>query len=384
MQYNMIKKIIYSGLFLVCLTACIEPFELDFVGNSSVLIVDNPIISTTKKKQLIRLLKTLPSKTSSINLPLSNATVSVLVNGTQRIRFLELENLSPGSYESELEFAAAQNTTYQLEIVLSDGAKYRSTEETLVDVTPINRAYQLFDETRRGMHKIYIDTQDPANQSNFYLWNWILYEKQPICVSCNARTRYEAFKVDEIGKCEQDVSEFVSDSGFDYYCTGNCWEILYSSSIKIFSDELSNGKELKGVEVAQIPYYSTSNSLLVISQQSISKKAYNYFKVFNDQNFKSGGLTDTPPATLISNVTQDSGPILPVTGYFMVSSQKEFRYVITKNDVPNNGQYFPLGLLPNGRFPNPEPLGIITKRPPTAACVNSFTRTNIGPVELIN
>jgi hypothetical protein len=384
MLKDIIKKLSISGLFIVTISACIEPFELDFVGKTSLLIVDNPIISTIKKRQLIKLLKTLPSETSSINVPLSNATVSIIVDDTEKIKFVESEASSPGSYFSEVEFAASKSKAYQLEVILGDGSKFMSDKETLTDVTPINRAYQTFDESGKGSHKVYIDTQDPAKESNFYLWNWILFEKQPYCRSCNARTRYNERPFGEMGTCDQDLTEFVSDSGFDYYCTGKCWEILYSNGNTIFTDEFSDGQEIKGVEVAKIPYYSNNKSLIIVSQQSINKKAFNYFKLFNEQNYKSGSLTDTPPATLISNVFHVSGPKLPVTGYFMVSSQKEFRYVINKNDIPNTGQYFPIGLLPNGRNGNPEPLGLIGGRPPTAVCINSSTRTSNGPIELLD
>jgi hypothetical protein len=390
---NIIKKCSLLSIILFSLVSCIEPFNIELSNTSSVLIVDDPMITNVKKRQQVKLIKTIPSASSSINTPMTGATVNIIVNDTQKIKFTESEEANSGNYISEIEFAAEANKTYQLEIVLPDGSKYISSKEKLLNVTPITKAYQIFDVTgskasnvNYGTHKVYIDTQDPANETNYYLWNWRLYEKQAICKSCAPQESYYPVVGDpnKMGTCKKDLPNWAREIIYDYDCSGNCWEILYSKKNIVLSDEFYNGGKIEGVEVATIPYHTASNALIVVSQKSITRNTYQYFRLFYNQNIKSGGLTDTPPATLIGNISQESGPSLPITGYFIVSSEKEYKYVVNRSDIPKNWQYLPIGLMPNGRRIQRENPGVTIGRPPTAPCLNTLTRTNIRPEELPN
>jgi hypothetical protein len=386
MPLTIVKKLTYIFFVSLLAIACVEKYDLSFKSNTNLVVVDDPVITDVLKIQQVKLLRTIPSSRNSINTPLTGAKVEIIIDGSKSINFPEVL-ANEGFYQSEIAFKAEPNKTYELKITLPDGSVFVSNKETLLPVSPIKKVSQKFstggiktNNTYFANHNIYVDLLDPANEKNFYKWQWKLYEQQQVCRSCGPGESYypDSKSPDSMGVCIADLPNSLRTVIYDYSCNNRCWEILYSKKVTIFKDEFYNGQEVKGIEVAQIPYYSNSVGLIVLSQQSISKGAYTYYNLLNNQNYNSGSLADTPPATLIGNLSQQSGASTPIIGYFSVSSEKEFRYVINRNDIPSNGQHFPLGLLPVGRKINFEPA--TPTRPPLAPCQNSLFRTNIKPL----
>ena len=425
-------RVLLAAFLLVSITlvSCIDPAELVFNSTINIVVVDGTI-TNLPEPQLIRLnrAKADPLTGRFGTTPITNATVLVVVDSAQRVPCHETED---GSYQLPSDFKGQVGHTYQLQFSLSDGTQYVSTPQQMQPVPLIGRVSARFNPTSlpvaeqltggfRAGHDVFIDTQDPANQTNQYRWEWKQWEKQDWCRSCQQgiyavdsilphvyqnNTFYVSSRVPYedcfVPKKYQDTGQPPFQSGlyvYDYPCRTQCWEILYSSSLNIFSDEFSNGGPILNRNVAHIPYYDSTACLVEIRQLSLTQPAYAYFKRFQDQTQNTGGLADTPPSAPVGNVQNPANPQERVVGYFTASAVSAVRYWLDRKDVRGLplGQTDPTGKseLPgselffslNQRQPMPEPIYPYPSirligappRPATALCVPSDSRTPFKP-----
>lgn len=410
--------------------ACVDPEDLTQRGTVNVVVVDGTITNLAEP-QLIRLnrAKADPLTGRFGTLPITKATVEVVVDSATIIAAHETED---GTYQLPNDFRAQVGHTYQLHFTMADGNRYVSTAQTMEPVAPIGRVTSRFNPTSlspalqlaggyRAGHDIFVDVQDPANERNSYRWEWKLWEKQRWCRSCqqgvyavNAivphayyANRYYVSGTDPYEACFVPVN--YRDPGqprfpdelyvYDYRCRTDCWEILYSYAINVFSDQFSNGGQISRRNVAQIPYYDSTACLVEVRQSSLTPSAYAYFRQFQDQTQNTGGLADTPPSAPVGNIQNVANRQERVVGYFTASAVSAVRYFLDRKDAVGLpfGQTDPAGpsKLPgselffalNNRQPIPEPLDPRPNveiyggppRPPTAICVPSNSRTPFKP-----
>lgn len=370
------KSLLILAMFLwVC--SCVEPFSASFDKNSIILTVD-ATLTDLDEQQTIKIFESTSYSGSTYANPVLKAKVELLVDNKDKIAFTEGTG---GVYSLPASFRTKQGSTYQLFIQRADGRQYQSGKETLIKVADITKVYDEF--VLKGVPRgndydpanyVYIDTPDPANEKNNYMWSWKLWEKQSVCTTCqNGRYQKTGTSKQPPGCREEKGYE---NTQFDYYCDGNCWDLFFNRDLNVFSDIYSNGNTITGKLVAKIPYYQVDGSLIEIKQQSISPEAYRYMKLIADQVQNSGGLVDTPPAALIGNVKNMSDDNEAVAGFFMVTSIKKVKYWISRNNAYNKAM--PVGLLDHTIVLEPSGTGELD-RPPLVPCIESNTRTKIKP-----
>lgn len=375
----LLKPLLILTLVLFGIMACEEPFEIIYDLNKGVIIID--AVLTDEADQQIILLKEskiLTTNKVSTIVPLQKCIVEVLVNNTQAVQFLENEN-DPGSYLGPEGFKAEANKTYQLIVKTGLGKVFKSTIEKLEKGTEVKNVYQKLaitgkpgDKNYSGVHKIFLDTNDPANAKNYYLWDWNLYEANEICKTCEPGERYYSKPVPT---CIKDLPPAFRNVIYDYECYGACWEILHSNKINIMDDEFSNGKTITARPIADVPIYHLNyGAVLEVKQQAISAATYRYFKILMDQIQNSGGLADTPPVALIGNF--ESANNETIAGFFRVVDESKYYYWVDRSDVLKT-DLKPVYLI--GRPTNFEPSTEDITRPPLVPCIKSYTRTNIKP-----
>lgn len=360
--------------------SCVEPFNLNLKSNLKILTVD-ATLTDTSDEQVITLTETVNSNGSAYSLPLLKATAEILINGTERVSFIEK---GLGVYALPATFKLKAGTTYKLFFSKADGTKYESGEDKVTTVPEIIKVHDEF--IVNGIEKgtniydpanyVYLDTQDPANDKNNYLWSWRLWERQSVCATCY-NGRY--FLSPLPARCREERA--FAGQTFDYFCPGDCWEILYNKDLNVFSDIYSNGNPITNRLIAKIPYYNVKGALIEIKQQSISPEAYRYFKLLADQIQNNGSLVDTPPAAIIGNIKNVNNPDEAIAGFFMVTSVRNIRYWIDRKSAEGKN-INPLGLLDHPL--SPEPQGNDTTRPPFAQCIIGLNRTPVRPNGWVN
>ena len=349
-------------LFLVI--ACVDPLELDLAGSVDVVVVDGTITNLAEP-QTIRLNR---SKSDPLTgrfgtLPITKATVEVIVDSAQVVGCHETVD---GTYQLPGDFRGQVGHAYQLRVTLSNGPRYESSTQTMPAVPPIDRLSVAFNATSlplglypanfRAGYDVFVSTQDPPSQRNQYRWDWALYEKQKWCRSC-----YQGVYVDSIQQgyrengvlvltrqaVEDCVEPFVkpnTDFYFDYTCRTPCWEIIRNYRLSLFDDQLTNGGPLTNRNVASVPLLTRQPALLELRQSSLTKDAYRFYELFQQQTQNTGGLADTPPTALVGNVRNRANARESVIGFFTASAVATSRYWLDKKDATR----LPLGAYDDG------------------------------------
>lgn len=419
------------SLGLLVPVSCVDQLDLSLTQHINVVVVDGTITNLAEP-QIIRLnlSKADPATGRFGTTPLTKATVEVVVDSSQLIACHETID---GNYQLPSDFRGQVGHAYQLRFTLSDGTRYQSTQQVMPAVPPINRVTARFNTASlpatqalggyyRAGHDLFVDFQDPADQHNYYRWDWNLYEKQDWCRSCHQGVyavnnilphvyKFPNYYVSGDSLYEDcfvpvdyhDAGQppLVTDSyAYDYACRTTCWEILHNYDLNVFDDQYSNGGLIQARKIAEIPYYTHQPCLVELRQGSLPADAYRYFKLLQDQTQNSGGLADTPPTVLAGNVKNSVSNTERVVGYFTASATSAVRYWLDRKDATG----LPLGAtdpagspgLPgaelfyalNLREPYPEPTYPAPNvriwggpsRPPTAVCVSSDSRTPNKPV----
>ncbi|RYU96542.1 DUF4249 domain-containing protein [Emticicia agri] len=370
-----------KGLILVIglwIGSCVEPFEISFPQGKKILTVDATIIDTTEE-QFFTITESESRNSVTYSFPIRQARVEVLVNQTEKVLLTEK---NPGIYALPRSFQLKIGNSYKLLFEKSDGTKYESGEEIMTSVPDIDRVYDEFrmrgSETQTGYDPasyIYLDTTDPADEKNNYVWSWKLWEKQSICKSCVGGRYFTS--PPPLGKCESE-EKYKDVPYFDYACDGNCWDIFYNKTINVFSDIFSNGKPIIGRLIAKIPYHLREGALLEIKQQSVSAAAYRYLKLLVDQAQNTGSLVDTPPAAVIGNIRNVANPDEETAGFFMVSGVRTLRYWLNRENA-RESEAVPTGIIGHQIYYEPNSLPPDPPRPPLAPCVPGKYRTNVKP-----
>ena len=411
-------------LVLLTVAACVDPEALTLRGTVDIIVVDGTVTNLAEP-QIIRINRSRADRLTGRfgTTPITKATVDVIEDS---VRVIPCHETIDGSYQLPSDFKGLIGHAYQLHVTLSDGTQYVSNQQVMQPVPPIVRVSAQFNPAClsvplsgffRAGHDVFIDTQDPIDQPNQYRWDWTLYEPQKWCRTCVSGF-YSMFNPIEVfppggfyksgtesfEDCFRPVVRYgqtVSEYKFDYTCRTQCWEILHGYAINVFSDQLANGGLISNRKVAAIPFYQHGPCLVEIRQTSLTKDAYRYYNLFQQQTQNTGGLADTPPTALAGNVHNTANGKEVVIGYFTASAVSVMPHYIDRKDTKGiaYGGTDPLGYTGidgeelfyalNLRKPKPEPQPKDpsswqifldgTPRPPTAVCAPLDQRTPFKP-----
>lgn len=281
---------------------CIEPVSPEFDFESGLLFIDG-IIDTNPGSSYVRISKSNIEFERYTSEFITEATVLYKNIGTEEtIRLIEDE----GVFLPPIDFVGLPGEIWQLKIVLGDGSQYESAPETIADpveIATLEAFYEkelLFTEESNSFipgHSVSVSFVDPPDADNFYYWNFRSYENLPYCLRCEE-------SIFRNGKCDEEDPNAAAVPYYDYQCDPECWQIRYSESINIFSDEFVSARSISRLPIALIPLFTKEDIVVEVQQQSISANAYKYFKILKDIIDNNGSLNAPPPAALIGNMTK--------------------------------------------------------------------------------
>ncbi|AUD04115.1 DUF4249 domain-containing protein [Spirosoma pollinicola] len=402
--------------------ACVDPEDLTLRGTVDILVVDGTVTNLAEP-QIIRLNRSQADRLTGRfgSLPITKARVEVVMDS---LIVTPAHETTKGNYQLPADFKGQIGHAYQLRLTLSDGTHYESTQQVMPPTARIDKIRAQFSLKSlsppvRGYytsgHDVFIELQDPADQRNYYRWDWTDYEPQYWCRSCK-QGFYSVYNPignivagfrsgpDLYEDCYSpsgiDPGNPLYGSTLDYPCRTQCWELVPSYTVALFDDQYANGGLISNLKVAAIPFYQHSPCLASVRQSSLTPDAYRYFKLFADQTQNTGGLADTPPTAPIGNVHNVANAKEVVVGYFTASGvfskniyidRKDYQGVplgydpITGYPQQPGGELFLAlyGRSPNGEgSPRPGSNNFFiddTPRPPTAVCAPLDQRTSFKP-----
>ncbi|OKL40663.1 DUF4249 domain-containing protein [Pontibacter flavimaris] len=317
-------------LAILCLQACVEPFELETGTEKQSLVVDGLITDrndTTLNK--VTLSWTAPYNGVDgvvVKEPVSGASVMLYDNKGNLMQFRESYS---GNYVlDESEYDARPGESYTLRIWLPDGREYASRPELLTEAPPIrdlgytykefievvkNGSGELVEQTELGF-EVRAEVDDPANAQNFYRWSTkgileyhtiALEIKDPppsTCWSCQGRINKTAVAAD---------------------------------------DAQVNGNKISQL-VAVVPADIPTRYQATVQQFSLTPAAFEFWRLLQQQQTSVGSIFDPPPARIRGNLYNASDPEEEVYGYFGASGVAEKSLIIDRvryYPFPRRGPY---------------------------------------------
>lgn len=214
----------------------------------------------------------------------------------------------PGTYLTPSTFKAEVGKSYSL-VINSKSGQYISTEEEVIPVPKLDQVIPEFTLLERGDTLDFISGvkfsarfKDPSDRQNFILWiNNSLYE---------LKTRPDLYRCPGPGggsPCPKD-------------CCALCYrsERVSNEDLFLYDDANTNGNE-----ITTEAYYVPDDGLrfqgkyqMRLEQHSLSREAYQYYKLLKSQLEINGDIFDPPPANINGNIINISNPNSNVIGYF--------------------------------------------------------------------
>ena len=301
-------------LIVSALSACIDRVELPIRAEEPRLVVEGQITNEAPPYS-VRLTYTGkysgPNGQNPADQFVREAQVNVADDQGRSTRFV---SRGQGLYQTtDTAFRGQVGRAYSLSIVLSDGKRYVTKPERMPAVPVIDSISARLVKTN-NFAKPYafsyaVNTRDPATEQNYYRWTGYGYTNRlakgvPCCLGCLA------------------------------ICFDRCWTTVSTDAVNVFSDEAINGNPLRGRVILQIPVYAVGPQLAEIQQYGMTQTNYQFWKLYQQQNARTGSIFDPLPAPVTGNVVNTSDPMDLARGYFAVTSITRRRVRVQNYDAP--------------------------------------------------
>lgn len=303
----------------VILLNCVEPFTPAITeSNNNLLVVEGSISNENKQHKVsisrttrLNDLKVVPEKGATVRLQIRNGFTISLTEST------------PGIYLTP-PISGTIGETYKLLITTSDKKEYASKEVILKETPPIEKVYAKYPAYNASGDvgiQIYVDTEDPANKTHFYRWE---YEQ-----TYEIKTPFP--------------SKFVWLGGnnitYRVQAVDNCWASDTSSNVLIKSTKGFLNDRVTAQPIKFIPATSPELVLkysILIKQYALSEDAYLFWQQLQNVNETQGSLYDIQPGEVPGNLLSVNNDE-KILGYFDAATVSQMRSFFTPKDFEATG-----------------------------------------------
>jgi hypothetical protein len=209
-------------------------------------------------------------------------------------------SIGSGMYQTtDATFRGQVGRAYSLTVTLADGKRYLTKAERMPAVPQIDSISARLVKTGNlaipYAFSYGVNTRDPGNEQNYYRWTANGYTNRlSVGIPCNL--------------------------GSPNLCNNRCWTTVSNNVLNIFSDEAINGNPLRGKFVLQVPIYTLAPQLVEVQQYALTQANYQFWKLFQQQNARTGSIFDPLPAPVTGNLVNAGDPTDLARGYFAVTS----------------------------------------------------------------
>jgi Domain of unknown function (DUF4249) len=320
------KKIILIFFSIILFWACKEEYNSPVESPITGYLVVEGALNSGGGSTIITLSRT--AKLKDVK-KIFEIGAKVFVEGEDKSSYI-LKETKNGQYIAE-QLNLKPNQKYQLKINTINGKKYTSDFESININQPID---SISWKREKGGVQLYINTQNPQNKTNYYLWEYTqTFEyhaeqttalKYEITGTGNRQTYKAVYRFPK--------TPGVIDSSLFF-----CWQSSTNSNLLIASSEKLN-KDLIFQPLAYIP--PTSNQLDVlysinVRQLTWSKQGFEFLERMRKNTEKTGSIFDAQPSELNGNIHNVDDPTEPVIGYFTICPIQEKRIFLSAKMFPN-------------------------------------------------
>jgi hypothetical protein len=326
--YNLTRGIFRNSknplilLLLLCLlTTCIDPFNPDLKGTTSLLVVD-ALLTNENRSYTVELSRTTQIQNTAPTM-VSWAQV-VIKTGDGAI--IPLQEIFAGVYITDsLQFVGETGKSYTLYIKTYDGEEYESEPCVMYPVQPVDSVYFNKDqefinngsEVLDGI-RIFVDSKNEGD-GKYVRWTYDEWWKFIVPFP----KKYEYISETDIPTVDQ-VKEV-------------CWGHNSSNDIAIKSTVAAQNNRIEKEPILFVAS-GLSERLLVqycieIKQLSLSKTEFEFWDQMKQLNDEGGDIFQKQPFSITGNIHNINNPDEPVLGYFQVSAVEHKRVYITPDEI---------------------------------------------------
>jgi hypothetical protein len=321
-----VLKRMLAFLLLIAAGSCIEPYIPNLRNYKSLLVVEG-LISNEESSYRIKLGRTFYEQKAG---PEMVTDADVFITDGDGIR-TDLRNGGDGYYRTDsTSFRGVIGQKYTLEILTSDGKKYRSEECTMLPVSGIDKLYYEKGEKISGNNgetftglRIRVKSADSEGEDQYFRWTFEEVWKTIM----PGYQKYTYTKIDDSTCTFRGVP-----SGKEI-----CWKRNRSGDIITNSYTSGEGIFIPDQEIQFIsPVLSdrlTQEYSILVKQYSISNNEYDFWRNLKKVGDAGGDIFASQPYTVISNIHNVNNADELVLGYFEVSAVSQKRIFITASEL---------------------------------------------------
>lgn len=307
-------KILIVLLFSLITISCVEeiPFTLS-ENDNEYLIIDAELRNNETSHSISVELNSEEGSNFQANMPVQNADVKVLDDNGESFVFLFDDN-SNNYINNRLQLK--ENSIYSLEVVY-DGIIYKSQTESLDLAIPIDSLFYVY-----SVEQVTNSAGNIQDKSWVYLYaNSNLPQDEEIYLKYGIKGIYEFREITTLGNLNPDHC-FID-------------EIIDFDNISLVNNfDLENGK-LKNQKVFRraVDYRFNVNYCMKVYQERISKDAFNFWRLVENEFTRTGDIFEKPPGVLRGNITEQSPTDISVVGLFSVIAVDSLNILIKPSQV---------------------------------------------------
>jgi hypothetical protein len=293
---------------------CVSPYDFESIANPNALVVEATLTNETKA-HLVKLSLAENLDSTSFR-SVEGATIHFIRAGERE----QLIEVGQGIYRTDSSYQGVPGEAHQMEIRLSDGQQFYSTEVLMPLPVPIDSIYGEYivipnNNNVRFQNGVQFFLDAHADGNEPYNFRYEFQESYAIDVPLPSKYDFRGSGMRfEVIERERPLDR--------------CYRIREQSRTI-----LETTRNLRENRVAQLPITFVNESLpdlayayrLGVRQYSIDNDAYRYFQSLRDINESAGSLSDRQFGELRGNVLAGDQAELAVLGYFEVAGVSESR-----------------------------------------------------------
>ena len=353
MKVSLKNSIVFMAftLVLACVMSCIDEIDLDTVSSNElkeILVVEGTLTNEVKNHQvrLSRIDSLVDLQLDSVFTPyipvrdidrdfvnyVENAQVVVVdASGIE----YDFNESSPGIYESVVQFAAANDHTYQLEITTAEGRGYSSKPMAINGTSEIINAYaeKVISDTGVEGIGIFIDNESVVGNAKNFRYNY----DETYKIIAPGWSPYE-FKLTNYDPCALPVPTYNLEIVERQEEQQTCYNTVTSNTI-IQTQLNTTGS---GVDKFMVRFIGKDNFIIShrysieISQLVTGIASYGFYEQLNDFSQTGNIFSQVQPGFIEGNVTSNDGVQGSVIGFFDVASTSKKRMFFNYTDFYAN------------------------------------------------
>jgi hypothetical protein len=335
-------------MVFISMSACVDRIEFDVPEPNLLLVIegsinDQPGPYTVKISQGLRL-----DSDSSTHAPVSGAEVTLLDDEGNEETFIES---SSGTYKTVGIIQGQTGHSYFIRVVMPDGVIYESDPDKLNPVGEIQQIRYSFESRTATMEwgdvdasvfNVFIDSDAGPDSEPYVRWRYTgtyrvetfpelhMTHTPPYTPYKNPRPCsgyivvpgpvFSGGLIEKIGDCT--------------CCT--CWVSDYERLPQLSDTQLITNNQFSNIKVGEVLLTRAAfhdKYLIEVEQMSLSRSAFDFFKLIRSQKENASNLFQPPSGEIIGNIRAINGN-KAVVGIFWATAISKKSIFIYKTDLP--------------------------------------------------